>query len=74
MQPTPSSELIFEITQEEDGGYVAECLTENIVTQGDNWEELRVNVKDAVQAHFFDGPRPQAIQLRLVRNEILLMQ
>jgi hypothetical protein len=26
-------ELVFEVTQEEDGGYCAECLTENIFTQ-----------------------------------------
>jgi len=26
-------ELVFEVMQEADGGYCAECLTENIVTQ-----------------------------------------
>jgi hypothetical protein len=29
------SELVFEVTQEEDGGFCAECLSENIFTQGD---------------------------------------
>ena len=33
-------ELVFEVTQEEDGGYCAECLTENIFTQADRWDEL----------------------------------
>jgi predicted RNase H-like HicB family nuclease len=51
--------LIFEVTEEADGGYSAECLTENIFTQGDTWEELRVMVKDAVSAYFFDGPKPE---------------
>ena len=51
-------ELIFEVTQEADGGYVAECLTENIFTQGDSWEELRNNVKEAVNAFFFDQSAP----------------
>ena len=37
-------ELIFEVTQETDGGYCAECLTLDIFTQGDNWDELRSNV------------------------------
>jgi predicted RNase H-like HicB family nuclease len=68
------NELVFEVTEEADGGYVAECLTETIVTQGDSWEELRTNVKDAVEGYFFDGPKPQPIRLRLVRNEVLLMQ
>lgn len=67
------SELVFEVIQEADGGYVAECLTESIVTQGDTWEELRANVKDAVEGYFFDGPKPSSIRLHLVRDEILSM-
>ena len=43
-------ELIFEVTQEADGGYWAECLTETIVTEGDTWEELRQNVREVVKA------------------------
>jgi predicted RNase H-like HicB family nuclease len=50
-------ELVFEVTQEEDGGYCAECLTENIFTQGDTWEELRRNVQEAVRGFFFDQPQ-----------------
>jgi predicted RNase H-like HicB family nuclease len=66
------SEIVFEITQEADGGFVAECLTESIVTQADNWEELRANVKDAVAAYFFDQPqRPTAIRLHMVRDEVM---
>lgn len=48
-------ELVFEVTQEADGGYVAECLTESIVTQGDTWVELRAMVKDATEACFFES-------------------
>jgi hypothetical protein len=33
-------ELIFEVIQEADGGYCAECLTETIVTEDATWEEL----------------------------------
>jgi len=47
-------ELVFEITQEADGGYCAECLTENIFTQADSWEQLRASIKDAVAAFYFD--------------------
>ncbi|HUI44220.1 MAG TPA: 2-phospho-L-lactate guanylyltransferase [Terriglobia bacterium] len=67
------SEFVFEVTQETDGGFVAECLTEGIFTQSDAWEELRQNVKEAVAAFFFDRPeRPSAIRLHLVRDEVLL--
>ena len=68
------SELVFEVIEDADGGFVAECLTESIVTHGDTWQELRANVKDAVEGYFFDGPKPQAIRLHHVRDEVLLMQ
>jgi hypothetical protein len=64
-------ELVFEVVQEDDGGYCAECLTENIFTEGDTWDELRKNVLEATAAFFFDRPRPERIRLRLVRDEIL---
>lgn len=63
------SELIFEVIQEADGGFVAECLTEPIVTQGDDWAGLRLSVADAVQGYFFDSPAPQTVRLHLVRDE-----
>ena len=64
-------ELVFEVTQEADGGYSAECLTENIFTQGDTWEELRLNARDATAAFYFDRPGPERIRLHLVRDEVL---
>jgi hypothetical protein len=65
------SELVFDVVQEADGGYCAGCLTENIFTQGDTWDELRKNVLEATTAFYFDGPRPERIRLHLVRDEIL---
>ena len=65
------TDLVFEAVQEADGGYCAECLTENIFTQADTWDELRRNVIDATMAFFFDRPRPQRIRLHLVRDEVL---
>ena len=65
-------ELVFELTQEEDGGFSAECLTENIFTQGDDWNAVRQNVREAVRAFFFDQPVvPRRIRLHLVRDELL---
>lgn len=64
-------ELVFQITQEADGGYVAECLGEDIFTQGNTWEEVRSNVVEAVQAFYFDSTPPQRIRLHLVRDEVV---
>ena len=65
------SELIFEVTQENDAGFVAECLTEGIFTQADSWQDLRHNVKEAVEAFYDDRPQPAAIRLHLTRDELM---
>jgi predicted RNase H-like HicB family nuclease len=67
------NELVFEVIQEADGGYCAECLTENIFTQGGSWDELRENAREAVNAYFFDRSKPARIRLRLVRDEMLAL-
>jgi len=64
------SELVFEVTQEADGGFVAECLTESIFTQADNWDELRANAREAVEAFFDPSEKPATIRLHLVRDEV----
>jgi hypothetical protein len=68
---TQEGELIFEVLQEPGGGFVAECIGENIITEADSWEELRRNVKEAVSAFYFDSTPPKRIRLHLVRDEIL---
>lgn len=47
-------EIVFSETQEPDGGFVAECLSHDIFTQGDTWEHVRANVREAVTGYFFD--------------------
>ncbi|MDD2762737.1 MAG: hypothetical protein PHE83_02050 [Opitutaceae bacterium] len=66
------NELVFEVLQEADGGYVAEALGESIVTEADTWDELRANVREAVTAFYFDRPAPDRLRLRLVRDEVLV--
>jgi predicted RNase H-like HicB family nuclease len=64
-------EIVFSVTQEADGGFVAECLSHDIFTQGDTWQGLRDNVREAVAAYFFDQPKPATVRLHLVRDEVL---
>jgi hypothetical protein len=64
-------EIVFEIAQDADGGITAEALGESIFTQADNWDELRANVREAVQAFYFDSAPPTTVRLRLVRDEVL---
>jgi len=64
-------ELVFEVMQEADGGYTAEALGESIFTQADSWDELKANVREAVQAFYFDSAAPASIRLHLIRDEVL---
>ena len=68
------TEIIFEITEDEvDGGYSASALGYGIHTQGDSLEEIRRNVKEAVEC-YFDGilTRPKLIRLHFVRDEVVV--
>ena len=60
-------EIVFRVTQEADGGYAAECLSHDIFTQGNDWEQLRKNVQEAVAAYFFDQPKPASVRLQIGR-------
>ncbi len=64
-------EIVFSVTQEGDGGFIAECLSHDIFTQGNSWEELRSNVREATAAYFFDQTMPASVRLHLVRDEVL---
>ena len=55
------------------GGYSASALGHGIHTQGDSVEEIRSNVKEAVDCYFDDDmPRPKLIRLHFVRDEVLV--
>lgn len=66
------SEIIFEVKEAEEGGYWARALGYSIFTQGENWDELRAMVKEAVACHFEgEEESPKIIRLHFVRDEVL---
>ena len=57
-----STEIIFEVTEDEvDGGYSASAMGYGIHTQGDSVEEIRRNVREAVDCYFDDTMTKSAI-------------
>jgi predicted RNase H-like HicB family nuclease len=65
-------EIIFEVNEAEEGGYLARALGYSIFTEGETWDELRQMVRDAVACHFEDAPsRPRLIRLHFVRDEVV---
>ena len=67
-----ASEIIFWVTEDEtDGGYSASAVGHAIHTEGDSIEELRANVKDAVDCHFDDNTsKPRLIRLHFERDPV----
>lgn len=66
-----NSEIIFSVQEAPEGGYEAQALGEPIFTQADSMEELKRNVREAVQCHFEEGKAPSVIRLHMVRDEVI---
>lgn len=67
------SEIIFEVREDETaGGYIAQALGQGIHTEAETLEELRQNVREAVDCHFDEtADAPKIIRLHFVRDEVL---
>ena len=66
------SEIIFEVTEADEGGYCAAALGYGINTQADSLQELRTMVRDAVECYFEDPTQaPGIIRLHFVRDKVL---
>jgi len=47
-------QLVFEVVQQQDGGWTAVGIGDEMFTEGCDFEDLKVNTIEAVRAHFFD--------------------
>lgn len=65
------NEIIFEVTEAPEGGYDARALGHGVFTQGEDWDDLKEMVRDAVRCHFADGEVPGVIRLHFVRDEAI---
>ncbi len=65
------NEIIFLVEEDIEGGHVAKALGESIITQGETLEELKKNIKDAVNFHFEENQKPKIIRLHIVKEEVL---
>jgi len=66
-----SNELIFLVEEDPEGGYNARTLGQSIFIQGDTFEILKSNIKDALECHYDKKEDiPKIIRLHIVRDEI----
>jgi len=65
------SEIIFLVETDPEVGYTARALGESIFTMANSLEQLRENIRDAVQCHFPDPSEcPRMIRLHEVHKEV----
>ena len=64
-------EIVFVVEEAAEGGFTARAVGDSIFTEGNSLEELRANVRSAVECHFEEGKAPKVIRLHIVRDEIL---
>ena len=63
-------EVIFMVKESNEGGYEASALGHAIITEADNWEELKDHVKETVLCHFDDN-ETRIVRLHFVKDEIV---
>ena len=65
------NEIIFLIEEAVEGGYNARALGESIFTQGETLEEIKLNIKEAVECHFDQGKKPKLLRFHIVKDEVI---
>jgi predicted RNase H-like HicB family nuclease len=66
-------EIIFVIEEAAEGGFVAKALGESIFTEGETLEEVKSNIKEAVECHFDEANLPNLIRLHIVKDELMTL-
>lgn len=57
------TEVLFNVEEAAEGGYVATAPSQGIVTQADSINELHAQVRDAVACHFDAADKPNLVRL-----------
>lgn len=67
-------ELIFVVEDDNEGGYIAHSLGEDIFTQADDLETLKTMIREAIDCHFSDpAEKPEIIRLHIVKDEVMAL-
>ena len=61
-------ELIFDVSIDEDGRYVARARSNGIATDGASWTELKSEVQDLIQCYYGDSAKPARVELVLAET------
>jgi hypothetical protein len=65
------NEVFFLVEEAIEGGYTARAIGESIFTEADTLDELKSNIREAVQCHFDEADIPKVIRLHFVKEEVI---
>jgi hypothetical protein len=65
------NEIFFLVEEALEGGYTARAIGESIFTEAESLDELKSNIREAVQCHFEEPNIPKVIRLHFVKEEII---
>ncbi len=66
-----NKEIVFLIEESIDGGLEARALGYSIFTEGETYEEVKRNIREAVKCHFEENDMPCIIRLHSVKDEVM---
>ena len=67
------TEILLTVEEAPEGGFTARAVGHSIFTEAETLDELRHNVREAIECHFDDGHAPKLIRLHIVRDEVLTL-
>ena len=67
------NEIIFLVEEALEGGFTAKAIGESIFTEGDTMDEIKVNIKEAVECHFDEDKKPKLIRLHMIKEEVIVV-
>lgn len=65
------NEIFFLVEEALEGGYIAKAIGEAIFTEAESMDELKSNIREAVQCHFDNDKLPKIIRLHMVKEETI---
>ncbi|MEJ7694613.1 2-oxoisovalerate dehydrogenase [Daejeonella sp.] len=64
-------ELFFLVEEALEGGYTAKAMGESIFTEAETIDDLKIEIREAVECHFDTNDKPQI--LHMVREELIIL-
>ena len=65
------AEIVFLVEESQEGGFTARALGYSIFTEANTWDELKLEIQDALACHFEVGLKPKVVRLHYLHEEVM---